>query len=376
MRTHLRIWCLGFTLLFAHALGKTQDHHSRQVDFPDIPGFQTLSADLHIHTVFSDGNVWPTIRVQEAVRDSLDAIAITDHIEYLPHKQDIPPVNRNRSFDVAKGSADRAGILLVRGTEITRELPPGHANALFLSDVNPLVLDEPMDQFREARNQDAFVFWNHPSWEGQQRNTVATITDLHKELISDGLLHGIEVVNGHMYSEEALQIALDHNLTIMGTSDVHDLVDWDYDIENGGHRPATLVFVRERSLSGLKQGLFRRRTVVFYHDYLIGREEYLMPLLHAIIQVKDVRYADFADVLSVTLVNNSSCNLILANQSDFGFHTNSDIVTIPHHGSVTLHVQTGQILPTIELEFQVMNAITAPKTHPVITVPLRPSRNN
>ena len=25
-----------------------------------------LSMDLHIHSVFSDGNVWPTIRVEEA----------------------------------------------------------------------------------------------------------------------------------------------------------------------------------------------------------------------------------------------------------------------------------------------------------------------
>ena len=28
---------------------------------PDIPGYRTLKADLHLHTVFSDGNVWPKI---------------------------------------------------------------------------------------------------------------------------------------------------------------------------------------------------------------------------------------------------------------------------------------------------------------------------
>ncbi|MGB0392912.1 MAG: PHP domain-containing protein, partial [Flavobacteriaceae bacterium] len=31
-------------------------------------GLQLLSTDLHIHTVFSDGSVWPDIRVQEALR--------------------------------------------------------------------------------------------------------------------------------------------------------------------------------------------------------------------------------------------------------------------------------------------------------------------
>lgn len=44
-----------------------------------------VSTDLHIHTVFSDGNVWPTLRVEEARREGLDLIAMTEHLEYQPH---------------------------------------------------------------------------------------------------------------------------------------------------------------------------------------------------------------------------------------------------------------------------------------------------
>ncbi len=66
-----------------------------QINFPDILGQKTLKCDLHMHTVFSDGSVWPTVRVDEALRLGLDAIAITDHIEYQPHKDDIP-TNHNR----------------------------------------------------------------------------------------------------------------------------------------------------------------------------------------------------------------------------------------------------------------------------------------
>ena len=58
----------------------------RMLNMPDIPGYVTLKCDFHSHTVFSDGNVWPTQRVGEAWRDGLDALAITDHIEYQPHK--------------------------------------------------------------------------------------------------------------------------------------------------------------------------------------------------------------------------------------------------------------------------------------------------
>ena len=32
---------------------------SRKIEFPDIKGYQTLVCDLHMHSVFSDGSVWP-----------------------------------------------------------------------------------------------------------------------------------------------------------------------------------------------------------------------------------------------------------------------------------------------------------------------------
>ncbi|MGD8499689.1 MAG: hypothetical protein PVJ86_03535, partial [Phycisphaerales bacterium] len=53
-----------------------------EINFPDILNYKTLKCDLHMHTVFSDGSVWPTVRVDEAWREGLDAISITDHIEY------------------------------------------------------------------------------------------------------------------------------------------------------------------------------------------------------------------------------------------------------------------------------------------------------
>ena len=54
---------------------------NRAIEFPNIPGYLTLKCDLHMHTVFSDGSVWPDIRVEEAVKDGLDAIATTEHFE-------------------------------------------------------------------------------------------------------------------------------------------------------------------------------------------------------------------------------------------------------------------------------------------------------
>ena len=119
--------------------------------FPDILGYKTLKCDLHMHTVFSDGLVWPTARIDEAVREGLDVIAITDHIEYLPHKNDIP-TNHNRSYEIAAGPAKKRGVLLIKGAEITRETPPGHFNTLFLNDIAMLDVKEFLDAVEAANN--------------------------------------------------------------------------------------------------------------------------------------------------------------------------------------------------------------------------------
>ena len=105
---------------------------------------------------FSDGNVWPTTRVDEAWREGLDAISITDHIEYQPHEKDVP-TNHNRSHELAAGRAKQKNILLVKGTEITRETPPGHFNALFLEDIDPLDTKDFYAAFEQAARQNGEV---------------------------------------------------------------------------------------------------------------------------------------------------------------------------------------------------------------------------
>ena len=285
----------------------TQDLAERRIiDFPDVPGYHTLTCDLHTHTVFSDGSVWPDIRVQEALRDGLDCLAITDHIEYQPHIEDIPHPDRNRSYEEAvrvlnnmmedeeeaNQEENEESLLILRGAEITRSMPPGHLNAVLLEDVNPVKVDDATEAIREANRQGAFVFWNHPSWPAQKPDAIAELTDMHRQLIDEGLFHGIEVVNEFWYSDEALQIALDHNLAILGTSDIHGLVDWEYDVPGGGHRPVTLVFAADRSLEGIGEALRMRRTAVWYKDILIGRPEHVQPLIEASLSVQTAEYEE------------------------------------------------------------------------------------
>jgi hypothetical protein len=264
---------LTIALLSFYIASQAQTKHShipdRAIDFPNVPGYLTLKSDLHMHSAFSDGSVWPDIRVEEAQRDNLDVISLTEHLEYQPHKADIPHPDRNRAHDIAVGHAEKSELIVVRGSEVTRSMPPGHANAIFLKDGNKLLMKDSVAIFKEAHRQGAFVFWNHPNWYAQNSNGIAKMTKMHEELIKKGHLQGIEVVNELTYSDEALQIALDYNLTIMGTSDVHGLIDWLYDVPEGGHRPVTLIFAKERTEESIKEALFARRTVVWFVDILI-----------------------------------------------------------------------------------------------------------
>ena len=359
-------------LCFASLAAVAQSDHShrlpRALQFPDIPGYNTMKCDFHQHTVFSDGSVWPDIRVMEALADGLDAISLTEHLEYQPHKQDIPHPDRNRSYEIAVKEARDHDLIIVRGSEITRKMPPGHCNAIFIEDANKMLIEDSVAVFREAKRQNAFVFWNHPNWVSQRKDGMATMTDMHRMLIKEKLLDGIEVANAETYSDEALQIALDNNLTIMGCSDIHKLIDWDHDVPHGGHRPITLVFAKQRTAEAIKDGLINRRTVVSYKDLLIGRNEFLLPLLQASVQISSAKYDGKSNVLLVELENRTSATFTLFNKSGYTFHDHGDVVTIGPNSKTTVMVKTINRLESVELKFQVMNAVNAPHSHPDIVI--------
>ena len=131
------------------------ENQERLITFPDIDQFKTVVTDLHTHSVFSDGHVWPNIRVEEALRDGVEALAITEHLEYQPHLADIPNEDRNRAFEEAKAAALGKEIIIISGSEITRDMPPGHINAVFIKDANKLFnIDLPKnDKDKEILNE-------------------------------------------------------------------------------------------------------------------------------------------------------------------------------------------------------------------------------
>lgn len=364
---------------FTRVAAQDKTINERAIRFPNIPDYKTLICDFHQHTVFSDGLVWPAIRVAEAAKDGLDAISITDHLEYQPHNNDIPNPDRNRPYELALKAAENTGLLVVGGSEITRDMPPGHANALFLSDANKLMGLDSMEVFREAKKQGAYVIWNHPHWIAQNPKGTSVLTKMHKQLIKEKLIQGIEIVNEHSYSDEALKIAWDNHLAVFGASDIHDLIDWQFQVAAGGHRPVTLVFSKEKTESAIRDALQNGRTAVWFDNTLVGKQEFLVPLIQQSLIIRKTEilkaYNGKSTVIEVSIENRSDADYIMENKSVFSFYDNTDVVVLKSNSVTNIQVKMLSLLNSFKLEFRVMNAITAPKTHPLISMNVYTAQN-
>jgi len=305
-------WAVCIALpLFSQGRGK--------IDIPNLEGFVTLKCDFHIHTVFSDGTVWPTVRIDEAYREGLDAMAITDHVEGRRYLRDIEnqsnlslkDVSHNIAYNLAQSYAKERGILLIRGSEISRSMPPGHSNAIFISNADELFKTDYMDAYRAAKAQNAFIFWNHPgsvaTGFGQPDTTLWW--NEHTRLLEQGMMHGIEVVNGSTYFSEAHRWCLEKKLTMIGCSDVHGPMQV---YAPGQHRAMTLVFARSATPEAIHEALKERRTAVYYKEFVIGEEKYLKELIENALEwnmKKD------KDVVTVTVKNKSDLTFCLKKTS-------------------------------------------------------------
>jgi len=266
------------------------------INIPDLDSFITLKCDFHMHTIFSDGHVWPTMRAIEAWADGLDAIAITDHIESRHRrKKDFLLYNVNESCGIARKKGDELGLLVINGAEITRKKPLGHINAIFLQDISKLDVEKELDAIDEAIEQGAYLILNHPGWP----NDTSTLYPIHQELIAKKKLKGVEVFNGSEYYPKALDWCNNHGLTYFANTDLHYASANSY--REKLQRPMTLVFAKERSIEGIKEALIAGRTLAYFNNHLAGKEEYLKEFIQKSLAVKVIN----AEKNTVEILNHS-----------------------------------------------------------------------
>lgn len=298
-----------------------------RMNIPDIPGYITLKGDMHMHTAFSDGSVWPSNRIDECVWEGLDVLCITDHVDGRLQKYSIDgtfnteKVNRNTSYEIASKYAKDKDVIVIHGGEISSQImPPGHFNVLFTKDNVPIgnAMDaagkdnQPKGQdaaLRIAKEQGAFMTWNHPNWCRQAPNQTV-IYPLHEQYRKEGLLNAVEIFNWwDGYCPEGHHWAVENGLTLVSGTDSHHPMFMDIDFFAGELRPVTLIFSTSRNAKGVREALDNQRTAVFAEGKVYGDRKYILPLLESCLKIEKVTKSKTK--LAVYVHNDSSIPIIL-----------------------------------------------------------------
>lgn len=314
-----------------------------------VGGFNVYKADLHTHSVYSDGSVSPQFRVREAWYDGLDVLAITEHIEYRPFEKQFASYlnveggtqpDLNAAVSQAQKEAAHWDMFIIPGTEITRNgTKVGHFNALFTKDNNTIYDEDPVQAIRNAKNQGALVMHNHPGW----RKTSLDYTPTEKAAYDEGLIDGVEVMNSSEFYPGIIDRVQERGLFISANTDVHSSTSEDYNAF-GYMRLMTLIFASERSEAALREALEADRTLAFGYNTLCGKEELLVEFFRSSVAVSKVAENTYM------ITNQTSIPYVIQSAGANPVHLDP-FSTIKVKGS---------------LEFTVLNMFCGKETHPVV----------
>lgn len=371
-----------------------------KIRFPaTLDGRQVLAVDFHVHTIWSDALVWPTVRIEEAQREGLDAIALTEHVEFTRFQDDLHKtkgfVDKNRPYELAKARASK-DLVVVHGAEITRGV--GHYNCLFITDANalrvkgardavvyadldarfqskdPAVAEGAEASLAEAKKQGGFCFWNHPHWPGQPAQ-IAQVLPFHRKMIDTGKIGGLEVAGGQGLFVEAIDIALENNLAILANSDTHRPIGTE--LENTGlpHRTVTLLLAKDKSAASIRAALDQRKSIGLYRNTLIGSQDNVSDIVQAALTIRQVpnpKAADFpSNSMSLILKNNATIPLVLSPLDGRNFLNATDIVKVPAKGETTVWVTRVDPPQPDALRFEVINSYAGSSTKAKVTLPIQ-----
>lgn len=368
--------------------------HRQEIILPKVAGYNLYKADLHTHTIYSDGAVTPAWRIREAWFDGLDIISITDHMEYrrierelikymgayikdeyrnLPkgvntnlQATDARPdehgilVDMNVAYESAKELNEQYGMLIVRGVEITRN--QGHYNAIFTQDNNKIYDPDIRKAIKNAVDQGAFVFQNHPK---RDPNTKTKQTELAEEMYEKGYVRGTEIGNGHAFWGWLVPHVINNGLAPISNSDGHaSMAERFYPFYNKeAYRNMTFILAKKCDEKSIKEALFAGRTIAYHSNKLVGKEEYLNEFFRNAVTIE--HKCDTKKSAIVVLTNHCSIPFELK------WGKNSTAI-VDAMGAVQISLPKG----AAEQEFVVTNLITGGKKRAKVTLEFKRKPDN
>ena len=290
----------------------------REIILPKVKGYTPFKADLHNHTVYADGVMNVKGRMEEAWSDGLDIIAATEHLSIRPvadkEGQTTPEsakvkrsANAVKFVEGAKNLADDFGLFVIPGVELTGDAATqGHFNALFTTDNSVLYDYDAMQTIRNAKEQGALIMHNHPGW----RHKTLDMTKFEEAVYAEGLVDGVELMNGTYFYPRAFNTAKKHNLFLASCSDIHATTAQIYR-ENGHLRNMTIIFAKELTLESIREALEAHRTLCYSFGTLGGDKKLLEEFFEASITTKKLSVDKNRKNQRVMITNCSSLHYTL-----------------------------------------------------------------
>ena len=193
-------------------------------------------------------------------------------------------------------------MLLIKGCEMARNAKThGHYNCLFLKDINGLYNKDMAEAFRNVKKQGGIIIHNHPAW----RRKVSDKTEFHEEVYSEGLINGVEVVNGHTFYPRMVKRCIDEKLTMFANTDLHSPSTYSHRVPKV-LRTMTLILAKELTEEDIKDAILKRRTLAHVAGNIIGEEKWLAELLNESIECRVIQELNEKGARKFQLTNHSS----------------------------------------------------------------------
>ena len=104
---------------------------------------------------------------------------------------------------------------------------------------------------------------------------------------------------------------------------------------------------------------------------LIGKSDHLLPIINSSLKNESAHYINATTIAHVIISNNSDALYTMRSQSEYDFYNATNLITIPPHGSAIVDVRTLTKKRKFELQFEVLNALIKPDTHPLFRIVVR-----
>ena len=331
-----------------------------EIILPQVNGLNVYKADLHTHSIYSDADLTPEQRIKEAWYDGLDIFAMTDHVEYRRHEQNMLKflkgytggeaaneqgilADLNLPVQLAQKAAKAYGdaLLVIPACEITREPKTiGHFNALFTTDNNTIYDTDPLQSLRNAKKQGALITQNHPGW---SRKT-CDITEFEQKAFDEKLIDGVEIMNGYWFYPKAMQRCVDWNLYMLGCTDIHNQTN--HYRQNGYFRTMTLIFAKENTLKAVRKALEKRQTLAYSAGNIAGDAKLLQDFFKASVSCNFLARG-----------KKGAATYALTNSTSLGYkiRVGRKVLELPAFQTITLSVAKSKDGQDRDVEFYVTN---------------------